>query len=105
MTDEFRYPEIMQPGKLRELNDYAISKLGTPIFFAAPEPSRPRTQTAVGALYEIVTGLYIAYKDYGMKIFRTFLDFCQENVHVQHTRLINHYYSVINLRGTVRPGD
>lgn len=102
MTSKIRYPKIMEPGQLRGLNDYVLSRLGTPIFFAVPEPARPRTQSAIGMLFESVTGLYLIYKDYGMRLFRTYLSFCKDEVEYRNensTFALQHYYSVNELRG------
>lgn len=102
MTSEGRYPKIMEPGQLRKLNDYVLSRLGTPIFFAVPEPARPRTQGISGMLYEIVTGLYLIYRDYGMRLLKTYLSFCKDETEFSDRNgafALQHYYSVNELRG------
>lgn len=102
MASENRYPKIMEPGQLRKLNDYGLLRLGTPIFFAVPEPARPRTRSASGMLYEILTGLYVIYRDYGMRPLRTYLEFCRKEVEYPDGNgafALQHYYSVNELRG------
>lgn len=102
MTSENRYPKIMEPGQLRKLNDYVLLRLGTPIFFAVPEPARPRTQSVIGMLYEIVTGLYVIYRDYGIRLFKTYLSFCKNEVEYSDGNgafALQHYSSVNELRG------
>ncbi len=109
MTDKNLYPELLQPHGLQLLNDEAIKKLGTPIFFAVVEPSRPRARSNIGRLYEVVTGLYVVYKDYGMQIFQTFLDFCKQNIREKALRerrsLVDHIVHIKDLRGGLCHGN
>lgn len=99
MTSVSAYPTIMKPGELKRLNDVVFAKIKTPIFFATPEPSRPCANDEKGKLYEIVTGLYVIYKDYGMRILETYLAFCLKKVESGATYVTPHYNSVKNLRG------
>lgn len=98
MEDKLTYPQIMLPGQLRGLNEYAISRLGTPLFFATPEPARPRASDSVGVLYEVITGLYLIYKDHGMQILQSYLTFCKDYVDAQ-SFVFPHYQSIKKLRG------
>ena len=94
------YPIIMEPGQLKSLNEYAISTLGVPLFFVTPDPERPHTDDMCGRLYEIVTGLYIIYHDYGMRFLSSFLQFTKDKfpAHGGHS-VLAHYNSVLTLRG------
>lgn len=99
MDSELRYPKIMKPRGLRELNEYMIAKLGTPVFFAAPDLDRPGSDCPSGRLYEIVTGLYIIYKDYGMKLLQTYLEFCSDRLQECGGPAYAHYQTIKRLRG------
>lgn len=102
MTRELRYPKVMEPGQLKSVNDYVISRFGTPVFFVTPNLPRPKTHTAGGRLYEVITGLYIIYHDYGMKLLNSYLEFCKsESIHQNGSGkfAFSHYYSVNPLRG------
>lgn len=100
MNGNANYPLIMEPEQLRLLNEYVISELGVPLFFATPNPSRPHTHDMSGRLYEIITGLYIIYHDYGMRFLSSFLTFTKDNLpaHGGHS-MVAHYKSVLTLRG------
>lgn len=81
MSNNFRYPKILCPGELKAFNDRMTQLLGTPIFFTAPvKLFRPKATDAIGAMYEAVSGLYVVYHDYGMKMLRTYRDFCRYRV-------------------------
>lgn len=70
-------PILLQPGGLRTLNQSAFNSLKAPIFLMSPEPSRPSSASSgVARLYEIVTGLYIVYHDYGDQLLTVFLKYC-----------------------------
>lgn len=107
MTDELKYPQIMEPSALRSLNEYAISRLGTPLFFAAPNQlARPKSREPAGALYEVITGLYVIYSDYGFKILNEYLHFCRETVpEVDGSFVFPHYGSTKKLRGGLCHGS
>ena len=100
MSSDLRYPRIMEPGQLRALNEYVISKVGIPVFFATPEPARPHASDACGRLYEIITGLYIIYHDYGIRFLSKYLKFADENYLLYGSRgVLAHFNSILDLRG------
>ena len=99
MNRDLPYPMIMEPGQLRKLNDDIINMLGTPIFFVVPDPSRPKTYSVNGRLYEIITGLYVIYIDYGVRLLSAYLTFCTDNVDPGGSSMQRHYRSVKRLRG------
>lgn len=107
MTDELKYPQIMEPGALRKLNEYMISRLGTPLFFSAPNHlARPKSREPAGALYEVITGLYVIYRDYGLKILKEYLNFCRDTVPEVHGLFVfPHYGSTNKLRGGLCHGS
>ncbi len=104
MGNELRYPSILQAGKLKELNEYVISQLGTPVFFVTPEPSRPHSEDPCGRVYEIITGLYIVYKDYGIRFLSAFLSFCKKHFSMYGRYAYAHYDGIATLRGGVCHG-
>lgn len=80
------YPLFLQPGKLRALNELAFKQIGFPLFLCATERSRPGAEDVVGTLYEVVTGLYVVYHDYGSRILKEFCSFCDEQNMVEPLR-------------------
>lgn len=85
----YSYPLFLQPKKLHDLNNRALTNIGFPLFLCSIERSRPNTSEAVGALYEVVTGLYIIYHDYGSRFLKEFRSFCKmEN---RSVALCDHY--------------
>lgn len=105
---ELQYPKVMELGQLEAVNDYVISRLGTPVFFVTPNLPRPKTHTAGGRLYEVVTGLYIIYHDYGMRLLKCYLEFCKNESIYQNGSskfVFSHYYSVNTLRGGMCHGS
>lgn len=81
MSNRFRYPKILEPGELGAFNDRITHLIGTPVFFSAPtDLFRPKATDAIGALYEVVSGLYTVYHDRGMKLFETYRLFCETDV-------------------------
>lgn len=86
------------PGNLAKLNQDIIDRLGTPIFFAVPEPSRPRADTASGMLYEIITGLYVTYHDHGDRLLESYLEFCTNESMMCVGQVNRHITNVTELR-------
>lgn len=107
MKDELKYPKIMEPRELRSLNEYIISCLGTPLFFSAPTYfARPKCREPAGAFYEIITGLYVIYKDYGCKMLKEYLNFCKDNFpELDAAFVFPHYTSANHLRGGLCHGS
>lgn len=105
MKVKFSYPKIMESDQLDLLNKFVIEQLGTPIFFLSPKPTRPKADSPYGVLYEVITGLYVIYKDYGMKIFHTYLEFCVKNFPEDSNFVFSHYTSVDKLRGGMCHGS
>lgn len=100
MNNNVPNPLIMEPGELKALNNDVIAALGTPLFFATPDLGRPYTQDVRGKLYEIITGLYIIYHDYGVRFLSEFLDFTIANLPgYGGSALRAHVWSVEALRG------
>ena len=75
--DKVKIPKILLDGELRRYNDYVITSLGTPVFLVTPESTRPHTKDndPVGLLYEVVTGLYAVWHDYGDQLFKAFREY------------------------------
>lgn len=100
MISNLPSPLIMEHGQLELLNEDVISKLGTPLFFATPDLGRPYTQDARGKLYEIITGLYIIYHDYGIRFLSNFLTFTKSHLPAHGGHAVQaHYWSIESLRG------
>lgn len=78
MIKTSHFPKIMIPGELEQLNLRALRKLGTPLFFVSTNLPRPYFDDA-NNVYEVVTGLYVIYYDYGIRILESFLEFCQKD--------------------------
>ena len=94
-------PLFLQSGKLKALNQMAFSRLKAPLFFVAPEPARPHAAAASGRLYEISTGLYAVYHDYGMRQLETFLDYCGSrlgDIHWDKQKMLRHIENVEIIR-------
>lgn len=104
MRPELPSPKILQPGELQKLNEQALRKLGAPIFFITPQILRPSTSDVIGRFYETATGLYVVYKDYGMKILNTFFSFCASNQFAYSGFVWPHWNNVQSLRGAVCHG-
>lgn len=101
MNKKQALPLFLQGGKLKALNQMAFGSLGVPLFFVAPEPARPHATTASGRLYEISTGLYAVYHDYGMRQLETFLDYCRSrlgDVNVDIQKMLRHIEDVEMIR-------
>lgn len=99
------FPQILEPGVLESLNREAIDSLGTPLFFSSPDLKRPHTSESRGRFYEVVTGIYVAYHDYGARFLITFLRFCrQKNIPAYCSFMIKHYYIICSLRGALCHG-
>lgn len=69
------FPQILTPGVLENLNCEALTSLGTPLFFSSPDLKRPHSSESRGRFYEVVTGLYVVYHDYGSSFLLTFYAF------------------------------
>ena len=83
MNNNIRYPKILCDGELKAFNDRITALLGTPIFFTAPPRLfRPKATDVIGTLYEVISGLYVVYHDYGIELFRAYRDFCETTVTV-----------------------
>lgn len=80
------YPLFLRPEKLHTLNELAFNRIGFPLFLCAVERSRPSAKDEVGVLYEVVTGLYVVYHDYGSRILKEFCSFCDEQNRVEPLR-------------------
>ena len=81
MSNNIRYPKILRDGELKAFNDRITTLLGTPIFFTAPgRLLRPKATDTIGILYEVISGLYVVYHDYGIRLFSTYRDFCKMHV-------------------------
>lgn len=99
------FPQLLAPGALENLNCEALASLGTPLFFSSPDLKRPHSSESRGRFYEVVTGLYVAYHDYGARFLLTFLRFChQENIPAWHDLMLKHYHIICNLRGALCHG-
>lgn len=99
------FPQILTPGALENLNCEALTSLGTPLFFSSPDLKRPHSSESRGRFYEVVTGLYVVYHDYGSNFLLTFLRFCrQENVPAWSNLMLKHYHIICNLRGALCHG-
>ena len=99
------FPQILTPGVLENLNCEALTSLGTPLFFSSPDLKRPHSSESRGRFYEVVTGLYVVYHDYGSSFLLTFLRFCkQENIPTRHNPMLKHYHIICNLRGALCHG-
>lgn len=99
------FPQILTPGALENLNCEALTSLGTPLFFSSPDLKRPHSSESRGRFYEVVTGLYVVYHDYGSSFLLTFLRFCkQENIPTRHNPMLKHYHIICNLRGALCHG-
>ncbi len=83
---EVCYPLFLQPGKLRALNELAFREVGFPLFLYVSERSRPAAEDVVGVLYEVVTGLYVVYHDYGSRFLNEFCAFCDGQDRVEPLR-------------------
>lgn len=106
MESNLVYPNIMKPGELTRLNEYIISRLGTPLFFAVSDLVRPNGQDSIGVLYEVITGLYIIYKDFGIKILENYLEFCRDNSEKKKGyRMLSHYDSIKDFRSGLCHGN
>lgn len=99
------FPQILAPGALENLNCEALTSLGTPLFFSSPDLKRPHSSESRGRFYEVVTGLYVVYHDYGSSFLLAFLRFCkQENIPTRHNLMLKHYHIICNLRGALCHG-
>ena len=99
------FPQILTPGALENLNCEALTSLGTPLFFSSPDLKRPHSSESRGRFYEVVTGLYVVYHDYGSNFLFTFLHFCkQENIPAWRNLMLKHYHIIGNLRGALCHG-
>ena len=106
--NDLRYPLILRAGQLKAINDELIFVLGTPVFFVCDDLARPHPATTYGRLYDVVTGLYVVYKDCGMKIFKIYLDFCKKKTEEGLCRskaVKAHINAVNNLRGALCHGE